>query len=254
MQTCQVKNCRYSEYHTTRYHCCGSCNQTGHGQNECHSTSAKERLKLHLGDNVPDYLECQSMVCNDPRSHQNSGHLCHVCQGRHFEKNCSRRHQFYLITCPLCRYPNLIYKSQIIIKGLTEHCVVCQSNPIEIYFPNCGHTTICRHCLERMDGGDVCPPPSVGFEMADPPVSDIADEDPMTELMNRAREQMNGHDGKVWFVRPTGMGCCYYFRRNSPADPIEYLFMHSDNWGQYGIETDDRPKLAIFISGYQEIT
>ena len=31
---------------------------------------------------------------------------------------------------------------------------------------------------------------------------------------------------------------------------IKTLFMHSDNWGQYGPATDDRPKLDSFINGY----
>ena len=46
------------------------------------------------------------------------------------------------------------------------------------------------------------------------------------------------------------MGCIWYARRNNNFEKIELFFMHSDNWGQYGPLTDDRPKLNAFIDGY----
>ena len=46
-----------------------------------------------------------------------------------------------------------------------------------------------------------------------------------------------------------GMGCTWYVRKNN--DTIEGFFMHSDNYGQYGPDTDHRPYLEQFIEGYQ---
>jgi len=45
-----------------------------------------------------------------------------------------------------------------------------------------------------------------------------------------------------------GMGCIWIIRNNN--DMYEYLFMHSDNWGQYGDDTSDLPRYKAFIYGY----
>lgn len=55
-----------------------------------------------------------------------------------------------VIKCPLCRNPT--DKSTIkFIKGLDAKCVVCLTNDIETYFPDCEHTPVCKECLERLD-------------------------------------------------------------------------------------------------------
>jgi hypothetical protein len=51
---------------------------------------------------------------------------------------------------------------------------------------------------------------------------------------------------------PAGMGCCFYCKRDGTDGTIELFFMHSDSWGQYGPETDERPKLNEFLQGYTE--
>ena len=45
-----------------------------------------------------------------------------------------------------------------------------------------------------------------------------------------------------------GMGCSWIIRNND--DNNEYLFMHSDNWGQYGEDTSHLPRYKAFIYGY----
>ena len=45
-----------------------------------------------------------------------------------------------------------------------------------------------------------------------------------------------------------GMGCSWYVRNNNGKN--EYLFMHSDNWGQYGNESSHLPRYKAFIYGY----
>ena len=47
------------------------------------------------------------------------------------------------------------------------------------------------------------------------------------------------------------MGCNWYVRRIN--NRYEYLFMHSDNWGQYGPETSDYPKYSEFIYNFTKI-
>lgn len=69
-------------------------------------------------------------------------------------------------------------------------------------------------------------------------------------LQFQARKQLGWSEKKSYTKIPAGMGCIWYARRNNTFDKIELFFMHSDNWGQYGIETDDRPKLNAFIDEY----
>jgi hypothetical protein len=48
-----------------------------------------------------------------------------------------------------------------------------------------------------------------------------------------------------------GMGCIWFVRsKNGNNEYNEYLFMHSDSWGQYGKETSHLPRYKAFIYGY----
>ena len=46
------------------------------------------------------------------------------------------------------------------------------------------------------------------------------------------------------------MGCTWLIRKNINTGNNEYLFMHSDNWGQYGEESSHLPRYKAFIYGY----
>jgi len=48
-----------------------------------------------------------------------------------------------------------------------------------------------------------------------------------------------------------GMGCTWYARRNAMNGGLEYFFMHSDCYGQYGEDTSDMPRMRAFIRGYK---
>ena len=48
-----------------------------------------------------------------------------------------------------------------------------------------------------------------------------------------------------------GMGCFVYIRKKD--NMIQSLFMHSDNWGQYGVETNNQPVLNKFIENLNEL-
>ncbi len=45
-----------------------------------------------------------------------------------------------------------------------------------------------------------------------------------------------------------GMGCTWFIRNND--ETYEYLFMHTDNWGQYGDDLSDVPRYKAFIYGF----
>jgi len=53
--------------------------------------------------------------------------------------------------------------------------------------------------------------------------------------------------------RYCGMGCSEYFRK-LPNRDLEYFFMHSDSWGQYGEDTSEVPQLMAFLYGFKTMT
>ena len=69
----------------------------------------------------------------------------------------------------------------------------------------------------------------------------ICDIDPEYETDNH--NILKGH----YVEEYVGMGCEMYVRNNNGN--IEYLFMHSDNWGQYGDDFNDTPRYNAFIYG-----
>jgi len=49
-----------------------------------------------------------------------------------------------------------------------------------------------------------------------------------------------------------GMGC-FWYARNNPQNggKMEYFFMHSDSYGQYGDDSSDIPRLRAFTESYR---
>lgn len=66
-----------------------------------------------------------------------------------------------------------------------------------------------------------------------------------------AKKQLGWSEHKAFTKIYAEMGCTWYCRRDNTFEKIELFFMHSDNWGQYGPETDDRPKLDAFLKDYK---
>lgn len=48
-----------------------------------------------------------------------------------------------------------------------------------------------------------------------------------------------------------GMGCTWFIRNNNGT--IEYLFMHSDSWGQYGEDSSHLPRYKAFIYSFHKV-
>ena len=46
-----------------------------------------------------------------------------------------------------------------------------------------------------------------------------------------------------------GMGCYWYARNNNGT--LEFFFMHSDSWGQYGEDTSDLPRYNAFRENFE---
>lgn len=50
------------------------------------------------------------------------------------------------LDCPLCRKINTVYFKKHRAYGITCKCLVCLSDNVEIFLPDCGHTILCRKC------------------------------------------------------------------------------------------------------------
>ena len=179
IQYCCVKGCRFSDYHTTIAHRCGTCNQYGHGQIECNNTAAKSALLRHLEDQMPAGRQCGLSSCTYPWSHSSESHHCYRCGGRehdagacpergrvgngetyqmrrlenHLSRSATKEPETIVNIieentinkcCPMCR------QSSDIDLGLTvftdSPCPVCFDTKPKIIFSGCKHANVCRDC------------------------------------------------------------------------------------------------------------
>ncbi len=82
---CRAKGCRFNWSHSTRYHQCGNCHLTGHGQHECYY----KLLTYCHGEILPRNLWCQVEKCTDRESHQTIAHRCRHCSNRECYEKCN---------------------------------------------------------------------------------------------------------------------------------------------------------------------
>jgi hypothetical protein len=244
-----VKHCRFTESHVTAGHCCGYCKQYGHGQVECKDSESRGILQSrHGGDIMPSDRKCSVLNCKFKWSHAKEAHHCSNCGERcHGVATCPLI--TYKIKCPICREINDIKRDQQNIFGSNEECCICLTNKANIFLPTCGHVCICNECcvkldiLTSVDERNVIDLSDRIVILSDLPIHIIDD-------VNYIFHTFDENEGKIYTTCYGGMGCTWFIRRDSKILPIEGFFMHSDNWGQYGIETDDRPYMNIFIDGY----
>jgi len=78
-RTCQVRQCRFSDYHTTEAHKCGTCKEFGHGQTECNDNRKVECLRRYDGDVLHVSKHCAKPGCSNPETHTTEGHNCFKC-------------------------------------------------------------------------------------------------------------------------------------------------------------------------------
>jgi hypothetical protein len=152
---CKVKNCRFPDYHVTRGHICGKCHEPAHGQIECRSAHAKELLKEFINDEIPLAEQCNIPLCDYKKFHTTEGHQCKNCRKPHAEDSMDCIHNkivtSHVVDCPTCRTENKIKIGQKKMFGLEQTCVVCLDNPIEVYFPQCGHSCVCYNCFDKLN-------------------------------------------------------------------------------------------------------
>lgn len=240
---CKVKNCRFPHSHVTMGHKCGKCNDYGHGNMECGSEQCIINLSRNYGKEVLipcDY--CQVPNCPTKNLHKTCAHQCQFCGDRHSEQNCKDINiPTYSFKCPVCRTPNTLTCFQTKVSGSNDRCVICLEKNVQIYNPNCGHICMCESCMHTLSES------SIDIKTADP-----NNPTPFDRLFTSAENALRDLE-MVYTTSYAGMGCQMYLRRTRKDSPIEGFFMHNDSWGQYGPQTDDRPKLNAFKYGYRMV-
>lgn len=241
IEYCTVENCRFSQYHVTSGHKCGKCGQHGHGLMECGSPVKLSKLSSSLSTILPPKLQCNFGECKYKQYHTTNGHQCSKCKELlHSSSTCPKnissiaKKTILDIKCPICKQDNKVDKEQQKIFGLTESCVVCLGNKIEVFFPNCGHVCICLSCFEKLS------------------VDNSID----TEIYTEQYLYQHGYQlDKIKSFLPSypsyttvyeGMGCFTLVRRLNPKAPIEGIFNHSDD--HYC--PDKLAKIQNFVKGY----
>lgn len=250
---CKIRNCRFPPSHTSNGHLCGSCHNFGHGIIECMNQSAIDHIKTQYNhEEIPSNIQCAFGGCITRHYHTTDGHHCLKCFDRlHSIETCptistststsTQMIRDIRLDCPVCRTENIIKSNQTIIKGLTDQCVICMENSVEIFFPTCGHTCICVKCMNTLDKNKS--PDQDNFNVFD----SIRDESILTNQLYDIRLIKSYlMDYPSYITVYEGMGCCSIIRRLSPTSQIEGLFNHSDD----GYSPEKVAKLENFIKGY----
>jgi len=178
-------------------------------------------------------MSCKVQGCRFAQFHTTSFHLCGTCQTfGHGQMECKKQSRidalksYYQETLPQhlrCQVANCVDRSS---------------------HTSCGH--ICRYCHKFSNQLHLkhCPsnPHFTGQLINDPESAGL---DPR-------------QDKFIFTIQPGqytntygGMGCTWFVRNNHGV--IQYLFMHSDCWGQYGEDSSEVPIYNAFIDGYVEV-
>ena len=249
---CKVRYCRFPNSHVTRGHRCGTCGEFGHGQVECEDNNKKKELWLKYGgDIMPLNKRCTIVSCTKPWSHANIAHHCSYCNHREHDRlNCPQLEIEWKVKCPVCREENIVNSKTQVIYGGTVSCCVCLENEANIFFSNCGHLCVCKDCCRRLDDSDYDNNVN-NIETLEDRIKQEIEINP--EVIMIAKDIFRDLTNKIYTVVDGGMGCSWYLRRDNLNHSISGFFMHSDSWGQYGPESDDRHLMNQFIAGYEFI-
>lgn len=227
MSYCKVKGCRYPNSHVTMGHKCGRCEMFGHGRYECARPSEKHKLG-YFNDNLPEDMWCRHLGCGFAKLHTTDSHECMRC--KKMSKDCYCDQQ--TINCPICRKRNTLRSiDNHKFFGVEQKCCICMVNEINILFPECKHACICSVCITKLTKSELSG-------------------DEKDHVLTFAKERLEGRD-RTWCVEHVGQGCAWYIKVVSGE--YSMFFLHGDNHGQYGPDTNDIPRLQEFLTGCTEL-
>jgi hypothetical protein len=225
---CKVTGCRYPSTHVSAGHKCGTCGRHGHGQYECKRPQA---ITYSLEDIIPEGMQCTMLGCSHKKHHVTAGHCCDICAKWGTDCSCP----YKVVKCPVCRDKSrYIHTNQLRIFGISQKCAICLENDIELILPTCRHACLCIDCLDKITEDK----------------EELKGGSEMENVFASARERI-GERNNVYVVEYVGQGCLWYIKRVDGA--MTGFFLHGDNHGQYGEETNDIPALERFLAGCTEI-
>ena len=144
----------------------------------------------------------------------------------------------YKVKCPRCRVYNTF--STVSKVFVDAECDICKDDKAKVLFPVCNHVCVCENCCDELNENKTSSSFQNGF---------FPDNDENSE--QRSLALMKNVDGKIYVTIPAGMGCSFWYRRTSRYSHLDKLFMHCDDWGQYG--PGRKAEHSRFISGYKKI-
>lgn len=157
---------------------------------------------------------CMVAKCRFNTTHVTKKHKCGKCKEYgHGQLECGKNYEY------LYRYYNDIIDTPCTI-------ILCNDN---LSYTNEGHTCVYCDSIKHLDR---CP--VNGYN-----IIEIED-----------KIELSLENGE-YCIKYAGMGCQLYFRRNKENGNLEKIFMHNDNWGQYGDNTSDKPMMKFFIYDYK---
>ncbi len=171
---------------------------------------------------------CRVKGCNYPNTHVTSAHKCGNCQCYgHGKVECYNPESikilgnYYMEKIPKnkkCKISGCKYKDRHTTEG--HVCQYCDKLGIKNHTKNC---------------------PKNGTKILD---------DPNMFGFNPQEQAEKSDILPGYYVEYyAGMGCYWFVRNNKGI--LEYFFMHSDSWGQYGDDTSDIPRLKAFKEDFE---
>ena len=171
---------------------------------------------------------CQVKGCKYADCHVTSFHKCGKCKNYgHGQQECDNANAlkhlgfYYLDKVPKekkCKIGGCKHKDKHTTEGHT--CHYCGSFGIKNHIKNC---------------------PKNGASITDDP----------NNFGSIMHEDITKYEIKLnhYIELYAGMGCMWYVRNNKNV--LEYLFMHSDSWGQYGDDSSDLPRYKAFKENFE---
>jgi len=173
---------------------------------------------------------CKVKNCRYPDTHVTIGHMCGKCQNfGHGQVECGKQ---VLIDDLYNNYSERLPDNM--------QCKVEGCNSPNLHTTN---THSCKYC-QCFGNRHLKRCPTTGISVVDSPTSGPFDPRKITD---KQLQLTNG----LYMEFDAGMGCSWFARNNN--NTIEFFFMHSDMWGQYGRECTDLPRLIAFREGYSKV-
>ena len=248
---CNLPYCNHRSSHTNNAHHCRKCGERAHCMTTCphsrrHSRSIFSRQEEESKINIEEKdSESDEETESKPLRKKKK-----VEEKKHYE-----------IKCPLCKVINVFTNPSKLF--VDSNCIVCMNNKAQVLFPTCKHVYVCLPCCNKLnehcenkssisvyDSSSPSSSSSMSSSSSTSSSSFFPDDDEGSEF--NATRALEGEEGKVYICIPAGLGCSFWYRRNNSFSPLERLFMHSDDWGQYG-GNGRVPEHTSFISGYRQV-